>query len=76
VYLQRMFGGQIDMAYYDMALPEVQSQFDHIAREAEDHCWPYPLVLMDDQIVIAGDVNVYRLSALVQRALQSGSLEH
>lgn len=65
----RTFPDQVRVEYYDAALPEVQAQFAHVMDEARQRYWPYPLVLVNDQLVLAGDVNVYRLSKLIREAL-------
>lgn len=44
----------------------------HVVEEAERRYWPYPLVLVDDEPVLAGDVNVYRLSRIVREQLGEG----
>lgn len=65
----RTFPDQVRVEYYDAALPEVQAQFSQVVEEAKQRYWPYPLVLVNDQLVLAGDVNVYRLSRFIQEEL-------
>jgi len=64
-----MFGDQISVHYHDAASPEVKAQFSGILKEASDCDWPYPLVLVNDRIVMVGDVDAYHLSGLIQQAL-------
>jgi disulfide oxidoreductase YuzD len=59
------FPGQVSVEYYDAAQPDVQTQFSEVIQEAQGRYWPYPLVMIDDQVAMAGDVNVYRISRLV-----------
>lgn len=65
----RTFPDQVRVEYYDAALPEVQAQFSQVVEEAKQRYWPYPLVLVNDQLVLAGDVNVYRLSRFIREEL-------
>jgi len=65
----RTFPDQVRVEYYDAALPEIQAQFSQIVDEARRRYWPYPLVLVNEQPVLAGDVNVYRLSNLIREEL-------
>ena len=48
----------------------MRAQFEDVAKTAESRYWPYPLVLINGQVALAGDVNVYRISSLVQKELQ------
>ncbi len=65
------FPDQIEVEYYDAALPEVQSQFSAFIEEAQSRYWPFPLVIVGDNVAMAGDVNVYHLSRLVKQALET-----
>ena len=67
----RTFPDQVRVEYYDAALPEVQAQFSEVVDQARQRYWPYPLVLVNDQLVLAGDVNVYRLSRFVSEVLNA-----
>jgi disulfide oxidoreductase YuzD len=65
----RTFPDQVRVEYYDAALPEVRAHFCEVVEEARQRYWPYPLVLVNDQLVLAGDVNVYRLSKFIREEL-------
>jgi len=65
----RTFPDQVSVEYHDAALPEIQAQFSQVVDEARRRYWPYPLVLVNDQLVLAGDVNVYHLSKFVRKEL-------
>jgi disulfide oxidoreductase YuzD len=62
----------VQVEYYDAALPETQAEFPNVVEEAKQRYWPYPLVLVNDQPVLAGDVNVYRLAKIVREQLGEG----
>lgn len=64
-----MFGDRIGVRYHDAASPEVQAQFAGILKEALEHDWPHPLVLVNDRIAMVGDVDAYHLAGLIRQAL-------
>jgi disulfide oxidoreductase YuzD len=70
--LARTYNGQVGVTYYDAALPEVQAQFADVVQTAQSRYWPFPLVMINDRVVMAGDVNAYRISSLVDRELNDG----
>jgi disulfide oxidoreductase YuzD len=63
----------VHVEYVDAATPEVQAQYAETIEEAKQRYWPFPLVLYNDQVVLAGDVNVYRLSRMVRDELGTAS---
>ena len=52
-------------------MPEVQTQFASVIGEAGNRYLPYPLVIVDEKLAMAGEVNVYGLSMLVSRKLRA-----
>lgn len=69
--MTQTFPGQVSIEYYDAALPEVQTQFSEVIKDAQGRYWPYPLVMIDDEVAMAGDVNVYRISQLVSEQVRA-----
>ena len=63
------------VAYLDAATTEVQERYAETITEARQRYWPFPLVLYNDQVVLAGDVNVYRLSRLIREELDAAPSE-
>lgn len=63
----------MQVEYYDAALPGVQQQFARWIQEARTKYWPYPLVIINDQVAMAGEVNTYRISRIVEQELQNES---
>jgi hypothetical protein len=57
------------MSYYDAALPAVQEQFREVLDVASERFLPHPLVLVDDQLVMAGHVDAYGIASLVTEKL-------
>ena len=55
--------------YYDAAEPAVQKQFSEAIEEAQRRYWPYPLVILNDRMAAAGEVNVYHISRLIRQEL-------
>jgi disulfide oxidoreductase YuzD len=63
------FPDQVSVEYYDAAEPAVQKQFSEAIAEAQRRYWPYPLVILNDRMAAAGEVNVYHISRLVRQEL-------
>jgi disulfide oxidoreductase YuzD len=59
----------VNLSYYDAAVPAVQEQFREALDLASERYWPHPLVLVDDQIVMAGHVDAYGIASLVTEKL-------
>lgn len=55
--------------YLDAATSEVHRQYAETIEEARRRYWPFPLVLYNDQVVLAGDVNIYRLARMIHDQL-------
>jgi disulfide oxidoreductase YuzD len=60
----------VDVTYYDAALPEIREQFADVVQTAESRYWPFPLVMVDDRVVMAGHVDVYGLTNLLEQRLR------
>jgi len=57
------------VSYFDAARPEVREQFKTVLQAASDRYLPYPLVLVDDEIIAAGHVDAYGIAAYVSQQL-------
>jgi disulfide oxidoreductase YuzD len=66
-----VYEGQVDVTYYDAALPEIREQFADVVQTAESRYWPFPLVMVDDRVVMAGHVDVYGLTSLLEQKLRN-----
>jgi disulfide oxidoreductase YuzD len=64
-----VYGDKVDLSYYDAAVPAVQEQFREVLDIAVDRYLPYPLVLVDDRLVMAGHVDAYGIASLVTEKL-------
>ena len=64
-----MYGDKVDVSYYDAAVPAVQEQFREVLDLAGERYLPHPLVLVDQQLVIAGHVDAYGIASLVTEKL-------
>ena len=69
--MAQTFSDQVAVTFYDTSQPDVQVQFSKIMTEASEQFWPYPLVIIDDQPVMAGSVNEFRVIMLVSQLLSS-----
>ena len=63
------FPDQVSVEYFDAAEPAVQTQFSEAIEEAQRRYWPYPLVILNDRMAAAGEVNVYHISRLIRQEL-------
>ena len=63
------FPDQVSVEYYDAAEPAVQVQFSEAIEEAQRRYWPYPLIILNDRMAAAGEVNVYHISRLLRQEL-------
>ena len=50
-------------------LPEVQEQYRQVIEMASERFLPYPIVLIDDEPVMAGHVDAYGIASLVAQQL-------
>ncbi len=64
-----MYGDQVDVSYYDAALLAVQERFREILDLANERYLPHPLVLVNDQLVMAGHVDAYGIASMVTEKL-------
>ena len=64
-----VFPDQVSVDYYDAAELAVQKQFSEAIEEAQRRYWPYPLVILNDRMAAAGEVNVYHISRLIRQEL-------
>ncbi len=69
-YFESVYGARVLVSYHDAVLPNVRAQFSALISEAEQRRWPYPLVLVDDEPVMAGHVDAYGLMRIVNEALE------
>jgi disulfide oxidoreductase YuzD len=63
------FPDQVSVEYYDAAEPAIQKQFAEAINEAQRRYWPYPLVILNERMAAAGEVNVYHISRLIRQEL-------
>jgi disulfide oxidoreductase YuzD len=67
--LHHTFPDQVSVEYYDTAQAAVQEQYAEAIQEAQRRYWPYPLVILNDKMAAAGEVNVYHISRLIRQQL-------
>jgi disulfide oxidoreductase YuzD len=65
-YIERVYGDRVSVDYYDAAEPAVRTDFNQVVAQAEEHYWPYPLVLVNEKPVMAGHVDAYGLMGLLR----------
>ena len=68
-YIERVYGDRVSVDYYDAAQPEVRTGFGEVIAQAEERYWPYPLVLVNEEPVMAGHVDAYGLMGMLREVL-------
>ena len=68
-FLRQVYGDQVSVSYYDAVLPEVQEQYRQVIEMASERFVPYPIVLINDEAVMAGHVDAYGIASLVAQEL-------
>jgi disulfide oxidoreductase YuzD len=63
-----MYGDAVQVEYLDVSEPAIQAEYADLIRQIEEHCLPYPLVAIDDQVRLAGGAEYYRIMPLVEEA--------
>ncbi|MBN1582258.1 MAG: hypothetical protein JXA89_16250 [Anaerolineae bacterium] len=69
-YIERVYGNRVSVEYYDVAKPEVRTDFTDVVAQAEARYWPYPLVLVNEKPVMAGHVDAYGIMGVLREELQ------
>ena len=68
-YLNRIHGDRVQLEYADMDRPEVQEQYAEYAEEAQRNGWAFPLVIIGDEIRLAGTADSWYVVDLVQQQM-------
>ncbi|RME45203.1 MAG: hypothetical protein D6791_11310 [Chloroflexi bacterium] len=56
--LNSLFGDRVAVRYYDLAEPDLAQRFADVLEGARDRNLPFPLIAIDNEIVLAGPVGV------------------
>ena len=59
----------MDVSYYDAIQRGVPEQYHQVIEMASERFLPYPLVLINDEAVMAGHVDAYGIASLVAQEL-------
>ena len=62
-------GQAVQVEYRDLADPDTQAGFPDLFARAEAERLPYPLIVIDDQLTMAGSAQYYDVLPLVEQAL-------
>jgi disulfide oxidoreductase YuzD len=68
-FLRQVYGDQVAVAYYDAISADVQEQYHQVIEMASERFLPYPIVLINDEAVMAGHVDAYGIASLVAQEL-------
>jgi hypothetical protein len=59
-----------EVHYYDALSPQVQAAHGERMKDFEKRRWPYPVALVDGQVITVGSLSVYALVQAVEQARQ------
>jgi hypothetical protein len=76
MFLNQSFGDGAQVDYHDAVLEDVRDEFPGLVDQASTLGWPYPLVLIDDRVVMVGGVNEFRIFAAVAQILETDKQNH
>ena len=58
------------MSYVDLADPENQTRYPELLATIQEQNLPYPLVVINDHLMLAGSAHYYQVLPLVEEILQ------
>lgn len=67
--LGRLYGAAVDVRYYDLSDPAVRAAHDEQLAELREQQLPFPVVLLDNNLLYAGAINPLRVVAAVAQAI-------
>jgi len=67
-------GQAVQVEYCDLADPQVQAGLPDLYARAEGERLPYPLIVIDDQLTMAGSAEYYDVLPLLEQALSQDSV--
>lgn len=76
MFLTQSFGEAARVDYHDAAFESVRDEFSDLMAQAQGYGWPYPLVLIDDEVVMVGGANEFRIFAAVAQLLETDEQDH
>lgn len=62
-----MYGDEVNVEYYDGALPESRAKFAELIREAEARRLAYPLILVNGELKSSGGIDIHQLMFLADQ---------
>jgi disulfide oxidoreductase YuzD len=70
--LEANFRGQVQVHYYDALNPAVRTEHAERMQSFEQKRWPYPIALVNGEVVSVGSVSSFVLFETVQSAQHGG----
>ena len=65
--MEDYFPGAVEVRYYDALSPQVRAEHGEQMRQFEKLHWPYPVSLVDGEVISIGALSVYSLVEVVER---------
>jgi disulfide oxidoreductase YuzD len=70
--MKSVFPGEVDVSYLDVFSPQVRDLHRERMQQFEERSWPYPISMVDGQVVSIGSVSVFALARAVERVRRRG----
>lgn len=63
-------GSAVQVDYVDLADPGAQAEHSELMAVIEEHSLPYPLVMINDELKLAGTAHYFRVLPLVDELIE------
>lgn len=66
--MESVFPGEVDVFYLDVFSPQVRGTHEERLQQFEERHWPYPISMVNGEIVSVGSISVFALARAVEKA--------
>jgi hypothetical protein len=63
------YGQDLNVRLYDVSKPEQREQFRGVLATARDNFWPYPIILVDDEVWMVGRIDYCALERVIREKI-------
>ena len=63
-------GSAVQVEYVDLADPEAQAAYPELMTVVKEHSLPYPLVVINGELKLAGSAHYFRVLPLVEELIE------
>jgi len=65
--MEAYFPGTVEVRYYDALSSDVRAAHEERMKDFEERRWPYPVSLVEGEVISVGALSVYSLVQAVER---------